>query len=49
MKDKRNQGENPLKIVRFTDGSVACYQGSTAEVERKAKEQFPERIISVII
>lgn len=49
MKNERRKGENPLKIVRFTDGSMLCAQGSTEEVEKKAKEAHPEKEIAVII
>lgn len=46
---KENKGENPLKIVRFTDGSMMCAQGTTEEVEQKAKNAHPDRTIAVII
>lgn len=48
MREEKGK-ENPLKIVRFTDGSVACYQGTENEVKEKAKIQFPDKAIAVII
>ena len=43
------KGENPLKIVRFVDGTMMCAQGSTEEVEKKAKKAHPDKEIAVII